>query len=111
MISMRFAFLAICLCGCLDTLKSTKAMPESAPAPAKYKKCQDVSDCVLVNVSCNQCCEQDAINRKDSLDYVSHKERTCVGIPGGVCDCCNISVEAVCERGMCQLKTLNQSCR
>ena len=96
------------LTGCLQSLKQ---MPASAPSPAKYKKCQDVSECVIVDMSCNGCCQRDAVNRQDSSAYMGHKGRTCVGQPGGICDCCYFPVETVCEAGLCQLKILNQNCQ
>lgn len=101
-------FLPVFLAGCLQSLKP---MPASAPAPDRYKACQEASECAIVDVSCNGCCQRDAVARKDSLDYVDHRERTCVGEQGAVCDCCYFPVEAVCEKNLCQLKTLSQNCQ
>jgi hypothetical protein len=108
---MRLAilfFLYAILVGCLQSLKP---MPASAPAPERYKACQDPSECVIVDVSCIGCCQRDAVARKDSAAYAGHRERTCVGKQGAVCDCCYFPVEVACEKNLCQLKTLSQDCR
>lgn len=98
------AFLAACL-------QSLKPMPASAPAPDRYRACQEASECAIVDISCNGCCQRDAVARKDSAAYAGHRERTCVGREGAICDCCYFPVETVCEKNLCQLRTLSQNCQ
>jgi hypothetical protein len=108
MYRMKTTLLAVCLTGCLQSLKP---MPASAPAPSQYKACGDVSECVIVDISCDGCCQRDAVNRKDSAEYEAHKGRTCVGRQESICDCCSLPAETVCEQGLCQLRILSRDCR
>lgn len=98
--------LALVLAGC--QLGEERPMPDQAPAPARFQACQQDSDCAIVDISCNQCCQQDAVNRSDSSDYMEHKSSTCVGRPGAICKCEYVPVRAACEQGLCRLKTLKQ---
>lgn len=85
-------------------------MPETAPAPADMQHCRNDGDCILVDISCNGCCEQDAVTRTDSSDYYDHKLRTCVGEPGPVCNCCFFKRKPACVSGRCESQLIEQSC-
>ena len=87
-----------------------RTMPDSAPAPAALKECEEDADCILVDISCNGCCDRDAVNREDSTSYLEHKRMTCVGEPGAICSCCHFPAKAACEAGICVYKVLEERC-
>lgn len=104
--------IALCLSGCdLGGGKSAaRVMPDSAPAPADLKRCEVDADCILVDISCNGCCDRDAVNRKDSLRYLEHRQATCVGELGSICSCCHFLARAACEAGSCQYLVVEEKC-
>lgn len=105
---LGIGLLSIFILGCQDT--GEKEMPPSAPPPSALQGCQGDSDCVLVDVSCNGCCERDAVNKNDTARYSDFKTRTCVGTWGAVCDCCYYFSKAICDKGACRLQVLEQKC-
>jgi hypothetical protein len=107
---MKTGWLLIAICHILLGCQRDGSTPETAPAPADLQHCRDDGDCILVDISCNGCCDQDAVNRKDSAEYFDHKSRTCAGYSGPVCDCCFFKRKAVCTGGRCESLLLEQSC-
>jgi hypothetical protein len=87
-----------------------KDMPPEAPAPADMKVCTEDSQCVLVDNSCNGCCQRDAVNRKDSLAFIQYKPSICRGRTGAVCDCCYHPAKAACVNQRCQVRVLAEGC-
>lgn len=104
--------IALSLFGCElgDEKTAGRAMPDSAPAPAALKECAVDADCILMDISCNGCCDRDAVHRKDSASYLEHKRMTCVGEPGAMCSCCHFPAKAVCEAGLCLYRVLEERC-
>lgn len=78
-------------------------------APAKVeplgsqRTCETVDDCITVSSSCNGCCQQTAVNRKDSISYEKRRAKGCSGYSGGICDCDYLPVTPVCENSKCGL--------
>lgn len=112
MLAMK-KWLGICvfstfILGCQDA--DEKEMPPSAAPPSALQVCQEDGDCVLVDISCNGCCERDAVNKKDTTMYSDFKARTCVGTFGAVCDCCYFPSKAICDRGACRKQVLEEKC-
>ena len=64
-----------------------------------YRYCSADTDCALVNVTCNGCCDRDAIAASLTDEYRSAHEDACEGYSGGVCDCAPESLRAVCVDG------------
>lgn len=94
--------------GCQDA--GEKEMPPSAPPPSALQVCTSDSDCVLVDISCNGCCERSAVNKKDTARYSEFKTKTCVGTWGAVCDCCYYTSKAICDGGVCRMQVLEGRC-
>lgn len=90
------AFGAAFLAGCRVT-----PAPPSVQPPREYQSCSQDTDCILVNSSCNGCCQREAVNRKDSLSFERYRSRECDGYDGGICDCCYYVAHAECKLGRC----------
>ena len=71
-----------------------------------WRGCEQDSDCVLVDTSCDGCCQQDAIATSQEDAYGPARADACEGYEGGECDCCFLALEAVCsDAGVCGAAT------
>lgn len=96
---MAAAFCAmLAFAGCQE-----REMPKTAPPLAAQQKCAKAEDCILINISCDGCCEREAINRTDSMSYMDLKSKTCVGKKGSICDCSELPAQAICENTVCKM--------
>lgn len=71
-----------------------------------WRACEEIADCVLVDTSCDGCCQRDAIARSVESAYDSERLDACEDYVGGECDCCFVVLEAVCSpAGLCEAAT------
>lgn len=66
-----------------------------------YTKCETDQDCTLVNVTCNGCCAQEAIQSSLEERFNEAKDSACDGYRGSECDCDPPAEVAVCKAGRC----------
>jgi hypothetical protein len=66
-----------------------------------YRPCVADIDCTLVNVTCNGCCERDAISSALVTTYKENRDAACFDYRGGVCDCDFLPMTARCEAQRC----------
>lgn len=93
-----FAFLGLCTLACVE-----KEMPDTAEPTAAQRVCKVDADCILANISCNGCCQEEAINKKDSAGYAARKLKLCVGKLTSVCDCSPLPSIAKCLNTRCEV--------
>lgn len=101
------------LIGCDDSFSQdpseVKAASDSniswVEAPVSMKRCNDDSDCVLVDKDCHMCCETDVVNKAFIEKFKKYKEQICTTADiGFFCDCVNMVSGAICNKeGICQL--------
>ena len=78
---------------------------DAVQVPERYRPCGLDQDCVLVDRSCNNCCDYDAIREHDSADFASNHERACSGYRGPVCMCGVSELVSICNAGTCAAVT------
>jgi hypothetical protein len=72
----------------------------------EWRDCEQDSDCVLVDTSCDGCCQRDAIATSLEATYGPAQVDACADYEGGECDCCFLALEAVCsDAGACEAVT------
>lgn len=72
----------------------------------EWRACAQDSDCVLVDVSCDGCCQQDAVATSVESDFGPARTDACADYEGGECDCCFVIREAACsDAGLCEAVT------
>jgi hypothetical protein len=71
--------------------------------PSAYsEECSVHSDCTLVNTTCNNCCDEAAIQTDLTETYQQNHELACADYRGGNCDCSFEDAFARCEAGRCE---------
>lgn len=81
---------------------ATHTMTEAVP-PDSLRGCVQDDDCVVVQTSCNGCCEQAAVSSRSTDAYATYKTNTCAGYRGSICNCAFRPARAVCLQQMCSL--------
>lgn len=65
--------------------------------------CETVDDCIVINSSCDGCCQRTSVNRSDSISFEKRRAEGC-SIPSGyICNCMYLPVTTVCENSKCGL--------
>ena len=70
---------------------------------ASWRQCEDVTPCVLVGTSCDDCCGAEAIAVERQSEYRDAFADLCEPYQGGVCDCAPSRVEVACIDDVCVL--------
>jgi hypothetical protein len=66
-----------------------------------YRECLSDADCVLVRVSCDGCCQRDAIASELGAEFEAAREEACRGYSGAECDCDIQPATARCMESRC----------
>ena len=74
---------------------------ENVVVTAPYRNCQQDADCILVSISCNGCCERDAIASTLESTYDENFSAACADYRGGICDCGLVPADARCIDSVC----------
>jgi hypothetical protein len=110
---IALAFLSLWGAGCSDNqdgdkgtedrsvykLERNGANVEVTPA---YQECETDKDCTLVNITCNGCCEREAIQSSLEGEFEDAKKLACEGYQGPQCDCQELPETAACTAGRCE---------
>jgi hypothetical protein len=101
---MRTILALLLLTACTDHDPDAYTLARSgakvAPGPL-YRSCETSADCVLVNVTCDGCCDVAAIAEPLRERFMSEKDDACAGYHGGICDCAMPALGAVCVANVC----------
>jgi hypothetical protein len=98
---MRFFLFSLCA---LLALGVTLAMADpKAPMtiPEEFRTCTVDADCILVEMLCSTCCDQDAINAVSQDPFTEMYTHYCSDYDGPVCECTTPDVEPVCTENRC----------
>lgn len=76
---------------------------------APYRDCQQDADCSLVSISCDGCCQRDAITSTLESTYDTNFAAACADYRGAICDCNIQPAEARCIDAVCTHVALDGS--
>ena len=65
------------------------------------QKCNVDKSCMLVETSCGNCCDYQAINRQYKQSFQSKYDKICDDYEGAVCDCVAMVTSATCLNQVC----------
>ena len=68
-----------------------------------WRSCEQASDCVIVDISCDGCCGQDAVAADRQSEWGDAFTTMCADYEGGVCDCEFLPVTAECNDSVCEV--------
>ena len=92
---------ALCASACDDGPLPLANEDMQVVVTERYRACTEDSDCTLADISCNGCCERDAVTT-DLVDaFERDRAETCAGYRGPVCDCVVLPLEARCREDRC----------
>jgi hypothetical protein len=69
--------------------------------PDRYRSCSVDEDCTLVSVSCDGCCQRDAVTKELEEKFDRDRRESCAGFSGDECDCSFQEMRALCEKERC----------
>ncbi len=69
--------------------------------PLKYQSCMIDSDCVLISINCDWCCDRGAIHRSFVSVFGKERDLNCKEYKGPVCDCIELPATTACVAGYC----------
>ena len=69
--------------------------------PDRYRGCAVDDDCTLVSISCDGCCERDAVAKSLAKEFESTRKDVCSGYEGPECDCEFAKLDARCKNQRC----------
>lgn len=79
--------------------------------PVGMQACAQDSECVTVGVTCDSCCNYEALNKSHRQDYQEKFRQQCQNWHGPVCNCRPAPGwdRPVCRQGRCQVITEEQT--
>lgn len=89
-----------CMLACGGPLELTNDDTEVA-VPERYRECSVDDDCTLVSISCNGCCQRDAVTKSLEKAFERARRDSCSGYPGPECDCEFRKLDARCKNERC----------
>jgi hypothetical protein len=90
-----------CALACDDEpLELTKGDTEVV-VPERYRECSADDDCTLANISCDGCCDRDAVAKSLAKAFERDRKGSCSGYDGPECDCAFAELEARCKEERC----------
>ncbi|HMI90690.1 MAG TPA: hypothetical protein VK509_04970, partial [Polyangiales bacterium] len=103
--------------GAAGTGGAAGSSPQSLPLDGadvvigeEYRLCRVDLDCILVGTSCNGCCGQDAIGRREEATYRREQAAACRDYAGPICDCQPDALGARCVQARCRALRQSESC-
>jgi hypothetical protein len=89
-----------CLFGCDSAPLEVTNDDREVVVPDRYRDCSLDKDCVLTSISCDGCCQRDAVAKDQKDEFERDREESC-DYSGAVCDCSFSEMRAICDEERC----------